>query len=146
MAKQLIHWSQVHAGDIVSFRYKSSGSKGSYMQTILVLNPRTKMKLKDGTSSEKVIGLKLEQSNRRIIKFRDQRKLFESVGELKIVDEESKIYRLEIADTYQAPWPVGVKKNFYTKIKRQVLGKDIYRVYTWDKVPKMVYLEPIVLK
>ena len=94
MPKQIVKWSQVEPGDIVSFRYRSDNSKRTYMQTVLILNPKIKMKLKDGTTSEKVIGLKLEQSNKRTMKYKDQRKIFESIGNLKIVDEESEIYRL----------------------------------------------------
>lgn len=146
MPKIRTNWAYVNPGDIVSFNYKSESSNRQRMHTILVLNPRVRMKLKDGTISQKVIGLKLEQSNRRITKRGVAQKLFEAVGKLEIVDEESKIYRLKIDTVYTAPWPSGVKKNFYNKIKRIVSNNDIYRVYTWAKVPETVSLEPIVLK
>ena len=146
MPKQIIKWSQVEPGDIVSFRYRSNISKRTLMQTVLILNPKIKMKLKDGTTSEKVIGLKLEQSNRKTLRVEQILKLFKLIGDLEIVDKKSKIYRLKIDEIYQAPWPTGVKKNFYNKIKKLMPKEDIYRVYTWSNVPKTVYLEPIVIK
>ena len=49
MPKKIIKWAQVQPGDIVSFRYRSEKSKRTLMQSVLVLNPKINVKLKDGT-------------------------------------------------------------------------------------------------
>ena len=45
--RQPYQWQHVKPGDIISFRYVSA-EKGSRLQTILVLNPRYTMELKNG--------------------------------------------------------------------------------------------------
>ena len=146
MAKQIIKWAQVRPGDIVSFKYKSEKSNRTLMQSVLVLNPKIDVKLKGGAQKTQMVGLKLEQSNRASVDIKSKLKLLETVGDLQLVDEENKIYRVVIK-----PYDIisdirGVKESFYKKIKSAIKGKDIYRVYNWDKIPAMVYLEPIVLK
>lgn len=146
MARKLVKWSGVDAGDIVSFKYRSKSSSRGINQTILLLNPRLKVKLKNGTTKEKVIGLKLEESNRKVIRSNYALKLFGLLGELKVVDdsdEKETIYRLKIKEHFIAPWPTGVKKSFYNRTKSIIGKRDIYRTYDYDKVPKTVYLEPI---
>ena len=145
MAKQLIKWAQVEPGDIISFRYKSENSKRILMQTVLVLNPKINVKLKNGTQKIQMVGLKLEESNRSSIALKGKRKLLETVGQLHLIDEENRIYKVQIKPQDVISNVRGVKESFYYKIKSVIKGKDIYRVYNWNKIPAMVYLEPIVL-
>ena len=146
MAKQIIKWSEVRPGDIVSFKYKSENSKRTLMQTVLVLNPKINVKLKNGTQKTQMVGLKLEESNKSSIALKGKIKLLESVGQLHLIDDENRIYRVEIKPYNLISNLQGVKESFYKKIKSVIKGKDIYRVYNWDKIPAMVYLEPIVLE
>ena len=146
MPKQIIKWVQVEPGDIVSFRYRSENSTRTLMQTVLVLNPKINVKLKNGTQKIQMVGLKLEESNRSSIALKGKRKLLETVGDLHLIDEENRIYRVEIEPRNIISKVKGVKEAFYYKIKSIIKGKDIYRVYNWDKIPSMVYLEPIVLE
>ena len=146
MAKQIIKWAQVRPGDIISFKYKSEKSNRTLMQSVLVLNPKIDVKLKSGVQKTQMVGLKLEESNRASINIKSKLKLLETVGDLQLVDEENKIYRVVIKPYNIISDTRGVKESFYKKIKSVIKGKDIYRVYNWDKIPAMVYLEPIVLK
>ena len=145
MAKQIIKWAQVQPGDIISFRYRSENSKRTLMQTVLVLNPKINVKLKNGTQKIQMVGLKLEESNKSSIALKGKRKLLETVGQLHLIDEENRIYKVQIKPQDVISNVKGVKESFYYKIKSVIKGKDIYRVYNWNKIPAMVYLEPIVL-
>ena len=145
MPKQIIKWAHVQPGDIVSFRYKSENSKRILMQTVLVLNPKIDVKLKNGTQKTQMVGLKLEESNRSTTALKGKRKLLETVGDLHLIDEENRIYKVQIKPQDLISNVKGVKEAFYYKIKSIIKGKDIYRVYSWDKIPAMVYLEPIIL-
>ena len=62
--KQPYNWPRVKSGDIISFRYKSKSTGKTRVQSVLVLNPRINVKLKDGTSTKHLIGIKLEESNK----------------------------------------------------------------------------------
>ena len=146
MAKQIIKWAQVRPGDIVSFKYKSEKSNRTLMQSVLVLNPKIDVKLKGGAQKTQMVGLKLEESNRASVDIKSKLKLLETVGDLQLVDEENKIYRVAIKPYDIISDTRGVKESFYKKIKSAIKGKNVYRVYNWDKIPAMVYLEPIVLK
>lgn len=145
MPRQIIKWAQVQPGDIVSFRYRSEKSKRTLMQSVLVLNPKINVKLKDGTQKTQMVGLKLEESNRSSIALKGKRKLLETIGDLHLIDEENRIYKVQIKPQDVISNVKGVKESFYYKIKSVIKGKDIYRVYDWNKIPAMVYLEPIVL-
>ena len=45
--KQPYNWNQVNPGDIISFRYKSKSTGRTLMQSVLVLNPKIPVTLKD---------------------------------------------------------------------------------------------------
>jgi hypothetical protein len=144
MAKQIIKWAQVRPGDIISFRYKSKKVGRNLMQTIVVLNPRLPVKLKDGTARVQTIGLKLETSNMPTVKGKLRNTLLESMGEIQTVDEESSIYRVEISKSFILNARKGVKESFYKKIRPYVKKHDIYRIYDWEKLRATpIYLEPI---
>ena len=62
--KQPYNWNRVKPGDIISFRYKSKSTGKTRVNSILVLNPRLNVTLKDGTTMKHLIGIKLEESNK----------------------------------------------------------------------------------
>ena len=143
MPKQVYTWGKVRAGDIISFRYEGKISPGS-LTTILVLNPRIPVKLKDGTKNFHLVGLKLE--SRGVIPMIKSKpilvQLLERIGSIQIVNEDSGIYRVEIPGI----GPKGVKRAAYKKIKRYIEAHSIYRTYDYKKARKSaVFLEPIVL-
>ena len=81
--KQPYNWRKVKAGDIISFRYKSKSGKVR-VQTIMVLNPKLPVSLKNGKKTKHLIGIKLEENNK--IKLRltsKQVTILEKIGTLK---------------------------------------------------------------
>ena len=143
MPKQVYTWGKVRAGDIISFRYEGKISPGS-LTTILVLNPRIPYTKKDKTKTFHLVGLKLE--SRGVIPMIKSKpilvELLERIGDIKIVDEESGIYRVEITDVGSR----GLKRATYQKIKRYIEKHSIYRTYDYMKAKKsQVFLEPIIL-
>ena len=58
--KQPHSWNKVRPGDIISFRYKSKSTGKTLVQSILVLNPRLNVTLKNGTTTKHLIGIKQE--------------------------------------------------------------------------------------
>ena len=143
MPKKIYTWGRVTAGDIISFRYKGKVSVGA-LTTILVLNPRMPVKLKDGTKNFHLIGLKLERMGvMPMIKSKPLLvQLLERIGEIKIVDDEMGIYRVEVPKV----GPRGLKRNTYKKIKRYIEQYSVYRTYDYKQAKKSaVFLEPIIL-
>ena len=49
--KQPYNWNRVKPGDIISFRYKSKSTGKTRVQSLLVLNPRLNVTLKDGNKN-----------------------------------------------------------------------------------------------
>ena len=95
--KKPYNWSSVKPGDIVSFRYKSKYTDKSSTNSILVLNPKFRVALKDGKMTHHLIGIKLEQSNKIQLRLtRRQLTLLEQIGKLKTLDDDNNLYRLEI--------------------------------------------------
>ena len=96
--KKPINWNRVGPGDIISFDYKaeSGDNKGrNIKQTILVLNPRLKVILKDSSRAIHLVGIKLEESNRTSLLLNDNKlNTFSKVGVWEIVDEENSLYKL----------------------------------------------------
>ena len=88
MSKVATSWAQVQTGDIISFRYQPvDPNKKPRMQTVLILNPKFPRKLKDGTKKFYINGIKLEESNIRVLTSYGQTwRLLESIGEVEIVD------------------------------------------------------------
>ena len=55
--KQPHSWGKVKPGDIISFRYKSKSTGKARTNSILVLNPKLNVTLKDGKSTKHLIGI-----------------------------------------------------------------------------------------
>ena len=125
MAKLLYTWTKVQRGDIISFVYQNKEGR-RLRRTILVLEPKLK---------NLVHGIQLEVSN--IPTNPEIKKILESAGKTEIVDEDKKIYRVELD---------GKTQNVYKKLKTLIKRHGIYRTYSYDKARKSsVLLEDLKL-
>ena len=125
MAKLLYTWTKVQRGDIISFIYQNKEGR-RLRRTILVLEPKLK---------NLVHGIQLEISN--IPTNPEIKKILESAGKTEIVDEDKKIYRVELD---------GKTQNVYKKLKTLIKRHGIYRTYSYDKARKSsVLLEDLKL-
>ena len=125
MAKLLYTWAKVQRGDIISFIYQNKEGR-RLRTTILVLEPEL-----EGL----VHGIQLEISN--IPTNPEIKKILESAGKTEIVDEDKKIYRVELD---------GKTQNVYKKLKTLIKRHGIYRTYSYDKARKSsVLLEDLKL-
>ena len=125
MAKLLYTWAKVQRGDIISFIYQNKEGR-RLRRTILVLEPKLK---------GLVHGIQLEISN--IPTNPEIKKILKSAGKTEIVDEDKKIYRVELD---------GKTKAVYKKLKTLIKRHGIYRTYSYDKARKSsVLLEDLKL-
>ena len=137
------NWKRVQPGDVISFKYKSSGK--NLVNSILVLNPKIKVKLKDGTSKWHLIGIKLEESGKIKLFLNGQRiKLLEKIGSFVKMDDKNNLYKLVIEERYIVNDIKGIKKQAWNIISKNLDIKGSYRTYDYEKAKKSaVYLEPI---
>jgi len=147
MPKQLASWGEIVPGDIISFRYKPlDETKKPRMQTVLVLNPKFPKKLKSGEKKFYINGIKLEQSNIRLIKNLNQNwKLLNKIGNVEIVDLKNEIYKVNIPKNKIGAR--GAKARVLVKVMIGPFKKLAqYRTYVW-KIAKTkgVFYEPIKL-
>ena len=143
--KQPHNWGKVKPGDIISFRYKPKSGNPPKTQTILVLNPRLNVTLKDGSITKHLIGIKLEESNR--VSFRLSKKqvgILEQVGNLVNIDEKNNLFKLEVKSQFLVNDIKGVKQSAYDKISKSLDIQGNYRTYDYSIAKRSsVYLEPI---
>ena len=142
--KQAYNWAKVKPGDIISFRYKSKSGKAR-VQTILVLNPRITVKLKDKSTTKQLIGIKLEESNKIELRLTQRQVvLFEKIGDLIKIDDKNNLYKLNIDNKFIINNIKGIKKEAYDKISKGLGIEKQYRTYDYLQAKKSaVYLEPI---
>jgi len=143
--KQTYSWNQVKPGDVISFRYKSKSKLTAKVQTVLVLNPRLSVRLKDGETKKHLIGVKIEESNKIELRLTPRQvDILEQVGDFINIDEENKLYKLEIKSQFLTNDVKGVKPMVYDKISKNLQIQGQYRTYDFIKARKSaVYLEPI---
>ncbi len=143
--KQPYSWGRVKPGDIISFKYKSKSTGRNLVNSILVLNPRLNVTLKDGTATKHLIGIKLEESNKISLRLtQKQVMLLEKIGEFKEIDDENNLYKLEIHRRFVINDIKGIKQEAYDKISKSLGIQGQYRTYNYLKAKKSsVYLEPI---
>ena len=135
--KQPYNWKLVKPGDIISFRYKSKSTGRTVMQSILVLNPRLNVTLKNGKSTKHLIGIKLEESNKISIRLtRKELRILEKIGEFKKIDNENNLYRLEIDRRFILNDIKGIKEQAYDKISKSFNIQGQYRTYDYMKAKK----------
>jgi hypothetical protein len=143
--KQPYNWRRVKPGDIISFRYKSKSSGKTLTQSILVLNPKLNIKLKDNSTTKHLIGIKLEESNKIELRLTQRQvMLLEKIGDFKKIDNKNNLYKLEIDNRFIINNTKGVKQEAYDKISKSLGIEGQYRTYDYMTAKKSaVYLEPI---
>ena len=143
--KQPYNWRRVKPGDIISFKYKSKSTGRSLVNSILVLNPKINVTLKDGTSTKHLIGIKLEESNKISLRLnKEQLLLLEKIGDFKKIDDKNNLYKLEIKKRFIINDIKGIKQEAYDKISKSFEIKGQYRTYDYLQARKSsIYLEPI---
>ena len=143
--KQPHNWGKVKPGDIISFRYKPKSGNPPKTQTILVLNPRLNVTLKDGKTTKQLIGIKLEESNK--IKLRLNQKqvnILEQIGNFVNIDEKNNLFKLIIKPQFLRNDIKGIKQEAYDKISKSFNIQGQYRTYDYSAAKtSSVYLEPI---
>ena len=143
--KQPYSWGKVKPGDIISFRYKPKSGNPPKTQTILVLNPRLNVTLKDGKTTKQLIGIKLEESNK--IKLRLNQKqvnILEQIGNFVNIDEKNNLFKLIIKPQFLRNDIKGIKQEAYDKISKSFDIQGQYRTYDYSVAKtSSVYLEPI---
>ena len=145
--KQPYNWTKVIPGDIISFRYKSIHTNKIRTHTILVLNPRLPVSLKDGSQKKQLIGIKLEESNLIDMRLTDKEiTIFEKIGTLDIVDAEHNIFKLTIDKKFIVNNIIGVKQRAWKILSNSLKILGQYRTYDFNRAKRSaVYLEPIRL-
>ena len=143
--KQPYNWNRVKPGDIISFRYKTKSTGKVLTHSLLVLNPRLPITLKDGTKTRHLIGIKLEESNRIELRLnRRQVDIFNKTGDLEVVNEKENIFRVKFKDRFVINEIKGVKPTVYDLIKKSNEIQGQYRTYNYLEAKKSaVFLEPI---
>jgi len=143
--KQPYNWNRVKPGDIISFRYKTKSTGKVLTHSLLVLNPRIPVTLKDGTKTRHLIGIKLEESNRIELRLnRRQVDIFNKTGDLESVNAEENIFRVKFKDRFVINEIKGVKPTVYNLIKKSNEIQGQYRTYDYLQAKKSaVFLEPI---
>ena len=143
--KQPYSWGRVKPGDVISFRYKSKKTGRSKTQSILVLNPKLQVKLKDGSTTKHLIGIKLEESNKISLRLTQKQViLLEKIGNFKKIDKENNLYKLEIDRRFIISDVKGIKQEAYDKISKSLGIQGQYRTYDYMIAKKSaVFLEPI---
>jgi len=143
--KQPHSWGKVKPGDIISFRYKPKSGNPPKTQTILVLNPRLNVKLKDGKTTKQLIGIKLEESNKVSLRVnKKQITLLEQIGKFVPIDTKNNLYRLNIDSTFITNDIKGVKPRAYDLLSKSFDIQGQYRTYDYTIAKtSSVYLEPI---
>mgnify|MGYP001457443622 FL=1 len=146
MGKRVPHkWNKVKPGDIISFKYKSIRTREAKMHTIIVLNPRLFVPLKEGGQTRQLIGIKLKEYQKIKLRLNAMKiKLFGRIGEWEEIDKENELYRLNIKPGLVLNDIKGTKNQAW---KRLSINDDIvsqYRTYDWKQARKgAVYLEPV---
>ena len=145
MPKRPAKWSLLAAGDIVSFSYQPDDkSKPAKTTTILVLNPKYPKTLKSGEKKFYINALKLEESNIKVLRSRDEAwTLLSTVGWVTIRSLKDKIFKVELHSKFVGTY--GAKEKLYTELKKSPIGKRAqYRTYDREVArKKSVFYEPL---
>ena len=141
MAIKNTAWHAVEPGQIVSFRYKSEGSKRSYKRTVLILNPDMRYRKKStGRIKRFVVGIQLDTAVSRPITETKLEVLFNRVGGLEF--EEGAVAgdlkdRLSKAETIKL---TGRLRPFYKYLRTYSLAEArrnrVYLEVDYMRIPK----------
>ena len=134
MAKISYSWTRVKRGDIIEFKYQNKEGR-VLRRTILVLEPKLRNQAKNKSSNYLLHGIQLEVSN--MSTNTKLQKILEAAGDVKVVDEKKKIYRVDIDKS---------TKEIYSQLKSTIKQNGIYRTYNYDKAKRSrVFLEDLRL-
>ena len=134
MAKISYSWTRVKRGDIIEFKYQNKEGR-VLRRTILVLEPKLRNQAKNKSSNYLLHGIQLEVSN--VSTNTQLRKILEAAGDVKVVDQKKKIYRVDLDKS---------TKEIYSELKSIIKQNGIYRTYNYDKAKKsQVFLEDLRL-
>ena len=122
MGKLAYSWPQVQSGDIISFVYKNKAGN-RLRRTVLVLEPMAPNKAKNKTSRFLLHGIQLEVSN--VQTNPEIKKILETAGNVEIVDELKKIYRVDYEGL--------IGKKVYKKLTVLIKRHGVYRTYNYSK-------------
>tara|TARA_Y100000593_G_C4230002_1_gene296476 strand:+ start:192 stop:857 length:666 start_codon:yes stop_codon:yes gene_type:complete len=136
------HWNRVRAGDIVSFRYKSSKTKRKAFHTILVLNPKINIK-----GEFYFIGIKLEDKNVPTFRITPANlRILNLIGKFVALNKKQNLYQLQVFEHMLATPLKGTRQIAYKQFKKQKIIRDNYRTYLFTEAKKStVYKEPIII-
>tara|TARA_R110002020_G_scaffold142616_2_gene314827 strand:+ start:805 stop:1278 length:474 start_codon:yes stop_codon:yes gene_type:complete len=149
--RQAYSWKEVTAGDIISFRYKSTKVNRFQIHTILVLNPRYYKTTSTGSNKRALVGIKLKTNNKFTEEFglrlnNETIRFFEKIGDFKKTDEKNGIWKLQVKDQFVLNEILGTKPRAYKFLSVNETIADKYRTYDYIKARKStVYLEPVIL-
>jgi len=141
------NWFKIKTGDIISFRYKPVDKiKPLRTHSIMVLNPKYPKTLKNGEKKFYINGIKLESSNIKVLKSKDETwTLLKTIGWITIRSLKNEIYRVSIFPQYLGQY--GAKEKLYNVLRKSPIGKRAeYRTYDWITArKKAVFYEPMDL-
>tara|TARA_B100000131_G_C17962031_1_gene550840 strand:+ start:367 stop:810 length:444 start_codon:yes stop_codon:yes gene_type:complete len=123
MGKLAYSWPQVQSGDIISFVYLNK-EKRRLRRTVLVIEPKLRNDAKNKSSQFLLHGIQLEISN--LPTNPEIKKILETAGNVEIVDEQKKIYRVDFG--------TGLNTAVYKRLKVLIKRHGLYRTYNYDKV------------
>ena len=148
--RERTNWYKVEAGDIISFRYRSSDGRLE-LHTILLMGVQIPYTKKNGDINKHVVGIKIESRNRTLINANQFLNELKKIGEIELVKEtktNEAIIRVGMGSTARRVPPSFNKLENYTIILANKPGRFTggYRTYSWDKCKAMaVYFEPIII-
>ena len=144
MAIKNTAWHAVEPGQIVSFRYKSEGSKRSYKRTVLILNPDMRYRKKStGRIKRYVVGLVLDTQITRPLTTTKVEQLFNRTGGLEMEEDAlaanlpdtiSKAQNTKLYNRLKAF--VRTNKNYRTFDRRECLKRRVYLEVDYKGIPK----------
>tara|TARA_Y100000593_G_scaffold84593_1_gene160300 strand:+ start:3708 stop:4190 length:483 start_codon:yes stop_codon:yes gene_type:complete len=145
--KQPYNWQRIKAGDIISFTYESKRSKKKKINCILVLNPRLPIQRKDGSNSLQLIGIKLKENQKPVIRMTTPIvRILERIGKFVPVNYEEDLFRIDFKKTYIISEIKGIKNTGFEKINTNRQIKNNYRTYNYYRARKSpVFLEPVIV-
>ena len=135
MGRLAYSWQQVETGDIISFIYINKEKK-RLRRTVLVIEPKFRNRAKNKSSQFLLHGIQLEVSN--MPTNTEMKKILETAGNVEIVDEQKKIYKVK----FEGANSMAIYRRLKVLIKRH----GVYRTYNYDKAKKQsVMLEDLKL-
>jgi len=134
-------WHMVEPGQIVSFRYKSVGSKKSYNRTVLILNPDLRYRKKTtGRIRRFVVGIQLDTFITPPLTPSKMEQLFKRVGGLKFEEGSISADIKDRISNQETATLTGRLKPFYSHLRtysrRECRRRRVYLQLDYMRIPK----------